>query len=406
MVPRGTKRPRDGPRPPRPPQGTFTFGHYNEKVNLAATGYASDHFKRATHGMRRISAQQVEKIRAGDIGSTFPGGQVWTADFLTDERGIKCAPNLALYGLLEFENDTGSIIEFPTLNLDQAADKYSNIQLADLRKEETPTEKKFENLRFVSRKRNEIPIYHYWVVPERGDQETPNLNDTSTKAPSEFPEEKLTQQQLDSLAIDEHAADRQYKALKEQFDEDIKSGDRRIRPPKIFDGQVQDLENQIDPKSAEFNKELNHYCQALRAIPDDKSLFKWMEEQFSAERVLLLDASIHDGLREIQDEQKELYRELLRTDAFREFKSNTVLKFTMAYFGLPVQPLTLKDGKEARKGEHPKTGLRDANAFDKNGDDEEDDGMFGSKVVWYSEKPLEFLDTYHERNLGYPMLRK
>ncbi len=109
-------------------------------------------------------------------------------------------------------------------------------------------------------------------------------------------------------------------------------------------------------------------------------------------KYLQLIPSQTDGvILDIQTENTELYKTNLASDKFKGVHDNIATKLTMLHFGLPVEPLTLNNILNADKDE----------------DDEADPPEELPRVqrIIYSEKPLEFLDSYHDRSYGYPMLR-
>jgi hypothetical protein len=63
----------------------------------------------------------------------------------------------------------------------------------------------------------------------------------------------------------------------------------------------------------------------------------------------------------------------------------------MLHFGLPVAPMTLNNVFNAGKDEDD---LPDAEA-----------DLPRVQRIMFAEKPLEFLDLYHQRSYGFPMLR-
>lgn len=97
----------------------------------------------------------------------------------------------------------------------------------------------------------------------------------------------------------------------------------------------------------------------------------------------------------IQEEHTKDYKKAVGpTGRFRGVPDNLATKLTMLHFGLPIEPMTLKNvqmsGDEGDKTCEP--------------DDPEEPPML--QKILYAEKPLEFLDKYAEgRSHGWPMLR-
>jgi hypothetical protein len=121
---------------------------------------------------------------------------------------------------------------------------------------------------------------------------------------------------------------------------------------------------------------------------------KVIEEELERSQALIAIPAMNSGYRaKIQDENTEKYRKALRT-TFRGKPDNLATKLTMLCFGLPIEPLTLANVNFAG-------GPKDVPA--KDGEDEPK-GEIVERIEW-SEKPLQFLDSYNERSYGYPMIR-
>jgi hypothetical protein len=63
----------------------------------------------------------------------------------------------------------------------------------------------------------------------------------------------------------------------------------------------------------------------------------------------------------------------------------------MLHFGLPVEPLSLNNILNAGRDEIDP--------------DDAPEDLPKVQRIMYAEKPLEFLDLYHERSYGFPILR-
>ena len=116
-----------------------------------------------------------------------------------------------------------------------------------------------------------------------------------------------------------------------------------------------------------------------------------LEEFFEESQILFLQPPPNDGvILAMQTRNAEEYKVLLR-GPFSSEKDNLITKLTMLHFGLPVEALTMNNILNAGK-------------------DEEDPADAPEKLprvqrITFAEKPLEFLDTYHERSYGLPILR-
>ncbi|PVH81376.1 hypothetical protein DL98DRAFT_654057 [Cadophora sp. DSE1049] len=114
----------------------------------------------------------------------------------------------------------------------------------------------------------------------------------------------------------------------------------------------------------------------------------------SFEELQLLPPKTQDLALELQKENTVLYKQALGAEGrFPNTRDNLVTKLAMLYFGLPIEPMTYVNVVNCNKDE---------------GDDPEDDEVEFPRVqrILWSEKPLEFLDCYHERSYGFPMLRR
>ncbi|KAH7400196.1 hypothetical protein BKA64DRAFT_707882 [Cadophora sp. MPI-SDFR-AT-0126] len=114
----------------------------------------------------------------------------------------------------------------------------------------------------------------------------------------------------------------------------------------------------------------------------------------SFEELQLIPPNTQGLVLEMQKENTVLYKQALGADGrFRNTHDNLATKLAMLHFGLPIEPMTYVNVLNCAKDK---------------GDDPEDDEMEIPRVqrILWSEKPLEFLDCYHERSYGFPMLRR
>jgi hypothetical protein len=139
--------------------------------------------------------------------------------------------------------------------------------------------------------------------------------------------------------------------------------------------------------------------QAVRAMLQaelrEESVLTVVTNHFEDAQRLLIQPPPRDGLiLKIQRQNGEEYKKALAVGGtFEGEKNNLTTKLTMLYFGLPVEAMTLNNILNA--------GMKDV-------DDEEDtpDDLPRVQRIKFSEKPLQFLDEYHERSYGFPMLRR
>lgn len=157
----------------------------------------------------------------------------------------------------------------------------------------------------------------------------------------------------------------------------------------------------IGPANPAYAEAKEHFINVLATMNSEKGrLIDVCREEFEDSQVLLLDPAIERSSRAIaQQENSALYQALLKT-TFEGQADNTVTKMTMLRFGLPIAPLTkinaLYAGTEKDKPAEF-TAKYNTNASD--------DGSPNKETVFYTEKPLEFLDMYHKRHYGYPLIR-
>jgi len=127
----------------------------------------------------------------------------------------------------------------------------------------------------------------------------------------------------------------------------------------------------------------------------EESVLTVVTKYFEDAQRLLIQPPPRDGIvLKIQRQNGEEYRKALAVGGtFEGEKNNLTTKLAMLYFGLPVEAMTLNNILNA--------GVKDE-------DDEEDtpDDLPRVQRILYSEKPLQFLDEYHERAWGFPILRR
>lgn len=109
------------------------------------------------------------------------------------------------------------------------------------------------------------------------------------------------------------------------------------------------------------------------------------------QKSLILPPERSEAIVEVQARNKIKYDDLRSDPQFGVTQNNAILKLTMAHFGLPVEPFTMNNVMNAGT----------------DADDEADPDPEPPRVqrIIYAEKPLEFLDSYHKRSHGFPMLR-
>jgi hypothetical protein len=125
-----------------------------------------------------------------------------------------------------------------------------------------------------------------------------------------------------------------------------------------------------------------------------RSVTSVLDEHFEEAQILKLTPSKETGsISKLQEgETKEYHKLLSEGGAFYGRGDNLTTKLTMLKFGFPVAPMT-------------KTNIhfRGREELDDDPLDEPEPQPRYQKIQ-YSEKPLEFLDSYSERSYGYPTL--
>ncbi|RDL31056.1 uncharacterized protein BP5553_09845 [Venustampulla echinocandica] len=148
----------------------------------------------------------------------------------------------------------------------------------------------------------------------------------------------------------------------------------------------------IKPTDEEWKTKRVYFHEALTKA----SIKDVLQKDFEEAQELLLQPSRRAGsTQKIQTEHTEIYKEALGPQgAFHGTKNNLATKLTMLHFGLPVEPMGAQNMLNA--------GL-DLDADDP---EEEPEGRPRVQRIFYAAKPLQFLDDYHERSHGFPMLRR
>jgi hypothetical protein len=126
------------------------------------------------------------------------------------------------------------------------------------------------------------------------------------------------------------------------------------------------------------------------------------KENFDKAQILYLMPPEDDGIiLTIQREHTQEYKDALGPKGrFRGVPDNLATKLTMLHFGLPIEPITLKNVQNCGRVD------RDGNDIDKS--DAADDPQEAPRIqkIMWAEKPLEFLDKYDDgRSYGFPKLR-
>ncbi|KAG9229319.1 hypothetical protein BJ875DRAFT_500036 [Amylocarpus encephaloides] len=184
---------------------------------------------------------------------------------------------------------------------------------------------------------------------------------------------------------------RQYIANK--IDKDVEITRGKEEEKKLLDPQRKLKWNpNIKPTDKEWIKARNFFHREAAR----NSIMDILDKYFEEAHALMLGPANSDGtIRTIQQQATKEYKASLAPGArFHGCGDNLATKLTMLHFGLPIEPASLNNVLAA--GE------------DYTADDPKDEEIFppSSRKVYYSEKPLSFLDGYNERSYGYPILRR
>ena len=152
-----------------------------------------------------------------------------------------------------------------------------------------------------------------------------------------------------------------------------------------------ELRPTIKPADAEWKRWRNVFKEEL----SKETVLDTMEKYFlPVQRSYVMPAPTEGSVTEIQGEDSKAYKELFKPGKrFANVPDNLATKFAMLHFGLPIEHVTVKNIMRCSKEE------------DASDSDDDDEGPPSIERIMYAEKPLEFLQGYHERSFGYPILR-
>ena len=133
----------------------------------------------------------------------------------------------------------------------------------------------------------------------------------------------------------------------------------------------------------------------LRMSLRKKSAMAVLEGDFEeSQRLYLMPPPVDGTILEVQNEHTKLYEASFEEGAkFYGVPNNLATKLTMLHFGLPITPITLNNIMNCGK---------DTDVTDPK--DAAEDFPRVQRII-HAEKPLEYLDKYHERSYGFPILR-
>lgn len=188
-----------------------------------------------------------------------------------------------------------------------------------------------------------------------------------------------------------HLRREQAKAIDRYFDEEL---DKKNYDEMNNKSRSLQWMPDIHPKDPLWVKTRAYYAQLLKSEKISDVLDDHLEE---IQKILINPQAWSNEVQAVRDQQsKEYYENIGPNGRFDGQLDNLATKMTMVHFGLPVAPMTLNNimvlTPEWRDSE----------------DDEEDPAPSPPRVqrIVYSEKPLEFLDSYLERAYGYQIIRR
>lgn len=150
----------------------------------------------------------------------------------------------------------------------------------------------------------------------------------------------------------------------------------------------------ITPQDPLWQRTRAYYAHLLK----NERISEVLDDHFEEiQKILINPQAWSNEVQEVRDQQsREYYENLSPGGAFEGQLDNLATKMTMIHFGLPVAPMTLNN----------------IMVLTPDWADSEDDGEDPppspprQQRIIYSEKPLEFLDSYIERAFGYQIIRR
>lgn len=174
----------------------------------------------------------------------------------------------------------------------------------------------------------------------------------------------------------------------EHFAHQAKEADDRLRAP--------DRKLDWQPDIGPDNEAWKEYFDFINGELGNNSILTVLDTHFEeGQKYIILPPGPDGPLLEIQRDNTEQYKASLKAGGtFHGVHDNMTTKMTMLHFGLPVEPMSRNN--IFRAGQHP----------DEDDEPDEDMGPDRYQRIYYASKPLEFLDTYWERGIGNPLLRR
>lgn len=204
----------------------------------------------------------------------------------------------------------------------------------------------------------------------------PNTTDTAQPVQPAVP---LSQEEISKMS--KEALDTAYyEEIEREAEKAMRNPDRKLK-----------WNRDVSPTDKEWTEQREKF-QSLLAV---NSVSDVLDAEIETAQKYLLIPPLEDGpLLQVQSENAKEYKALFEPGArFHGTRDNLATKLTMLKFGLPVEPVTLKNIERC--------GI----PVDEDDPTDDPEPVPAIQRIVYADKPLEFLDYYSERSFGYPMLR-
>jgi hypothetical protein len=240
-----------------------------------------------------------------------------------------------------------------------------------------------KHLWFEALSNSELPVHYYWDEPPAA----PSLAESDAASTAPKPEEGAEYAE----DAEDQQADEIDMSIRQEIEQKAAEENRNLQPRLV---NLPD----ITPADPRWGVALERFQDLLRKHidgPRNRSLLDFMNEHFLEAQIRLLNPSAdRSRLALLQERNALLYFDALQNGPFKDINNNAVTKFTMAYFGLPVEPLTTTNIIKAMGGKNENDAREIPTA----------DYTILSRL-YGQEAELEWLDPYDERAHGYPALR-
>jgi hypothetical protein len=214
---------------------------------------------------------------------------------------------------------------------------------------------------------------------EESEDEDMSDEEIDDAAPAAATTPRLTPAEIQKLVAERLDAESDARYREEQ-DARLKDPDRKLR-----------WNIDISPDDADWKSTRANFRKSLK----EHSVLDVLDKDFEeAQKLYLMPPTVDGTILAIQNEHTELYNASFKEGAkFHGIPDNLATKLTMLHFGLPIAPVTLNNIMNCGQ---------DTDVTDP---EDEPEDLPRVQRIMYAEKPLEFLDKYHDRSYGFPILR-